>query len=81
VLPSELNINGDRKYIRDWYKARNKLEAANRFFEVMETRGLMEGAKAFPTSSPKTIYCSKNDTRYRIYFKRSHESTLKEKEL
>ncbi len=76
VLPSELNVDGDRKYIRDWNKARKKLEAANRFFKTMEAKGLMEGAKAFPTSSPKGIYCHKDDTKYRIYFKRSPEITL-----
>ncbi len=56
VSPAELIVNSGYKYIRNWCKSREKLEAANRFFEVMETRGLMEGAKAFPVAYPRKAY-------------------------
>jgi hypothetical protein len=70
VSPAELIVNSDYKYIRNWCKSREKLEAANRFFEVMETRGLIEGAKAFPVVCPKKAYYHKDSQAYQIYFKR-----------
>jgi hypothetical protein len=81
VSPAEIKVNGKYKYIRDWPRAKKKLEAANRFFEVMETRGLMEGAKAFPTVCPKSVHYHKDKQLYRIYYKRSPGITLKKKKL
>jgi hypothetical protein len=81
VSPSEIIVNRGYKYLRDWGKAREKLEAANEFYKAMETRGLMEGAKAFPTTQPKGVYYHKDKQTYRIYYKRSPEFTRKRKEL
>ncbi len=81
VSPSEIIVNRGYKYLRDWSKAREKLEAANEFYKAMETRGLMEGAKAFPTTQPKGVYYHKDKQTYRIYYKRSPEFTRKRKEL
>jgi hypothetical protein len=79
VSPAEIKVNGGYKYIRDWPVAQKKLEAANRFFGVMETRGLMEGAKAFPAVRPKKTYHHKDTQAYRVYYKRSSEIRLKKK--
>jgi hypothetical protein len=79
VSPTEIKVDGTYKYIRNWTRARDKLEAANRFFGVMEARGLMEGAKAFPTVCPKGIYYHKDEQTYRVYYKRSPGKVLKKK--
>ncbi len=71
VSPAQINVNGNYKYIRDWNTARIKLEAANKFFMYMDEKGLMEGAKAFPTVYPKGIYYDRNNQTYKIYFKRN----------
>jgi hypothetical protein len=47
----------------------------------METRGLMEGAKAFPTTQPKGVYYDRNKQKYRIYYKRSPGIIFKKKGL
>ncbi len=81
VAPAEIKVDKGYKYIRDWFGAKYKLQKANRFFAAMEAEGLMEGAKAFPTPQPKGIYYDRNRQKYRIYYKRSPEITLKKKEL
>jgi hypothetical protein len=77
VSPGELIK--DEKYIniRSLEASRNKLETANRFFTDMETKGLMKGAKAYPTEAPKDqlkgVFFIREAKKYRIYFKRSQE--------
>jgi hypothetical protein len=77
VSPGELIKDGKYINIRDWGAARSKLEKANRFFTDMETKGLMKGAKAYPTEAPKDqlekVFYDQNTRKYRIYFKRSQE--------
>jgi hypothetical protein len=79
VSPSEIKIDGKHGYLRDWRRAREKIEAANSFFEIMENRGRMGGAKAFPVACPRKVYYHKDDATYRIYYKRNPEITLKRK--
>jgi len=81
VAPSQINASDGRLWIRNQEKARWVLESANRFFSVMETRGLMEGAKAFPTTQPKGVYYDRNKQKYRIYYKRSPGIISKKKGL
>jgi hypothetical protein len=54
------------KYIRDCVGARIKLETANKFFRIMETRGLMKGARVFPIG----VYYEKASHTYKMYLKR-----------
>jgi hypothetical protein len=77
VAPAEIKVDKGYTYIRDGLGVRCKLEKANRFFTIMETEGLMKGAKAFPTG----VYHYMKEQKYRIYYKRSPEITLKKKEL
>ncbi len=78
VSPSEINVNGSYKNLRDWNKARIKLENANKFFSIMREQGLTKGAKAHPTintkgNCPNGVFYHKEIKKYQIYFKRSPE--------
>jgi hypothetical protein len=82
VSPSEINVNGSYKNLRDWNKARIKLENANKFFSTMEEQGLIKGAKAHPAINtkgtyPKGIFYHQEIKKYQIYFKRSPEVPFK----
>ncbi len=77
ISPSKINAEGTYKCIRNWYEVREKLERANEFFKAMETQGLMKGAKAYPTTCPRGVYYDKPTEKYRIYFKRDPQLTLK----
>ncbi|OEG69834.1 hypothetical protein ATZ36_07345 [Candidatus Endomicrobiellum trichonymphae] len=71
VAPAEIVANGKYRNIRDWNKMREKLTLANEFFMTMETKGLMKGAKAYPTISPKGVFYDQTTKQYCIFFKRS----------
>lgn len=82
VSPSELIVNSGYKYVRNWDGAIDKLNTANEFFDVLHERGLMKGAKAFPTTSnhKNTVWHNKSKQEYAIFFKRD-EDALKKKEI
>jgi hypothetical protein len=77
VSPSEITRNGEYVNMRDWFGAKCKLELANSFFTIMETEGLMKGAKALPAIDekvcPKGVFYYQTTKKYRIYFKRARE--------
>jgi hypothetical protein len=74
VVPAEINADG---YIRNWNRVREKLTKANEFFEVMETQGLMKGAKAYPTTCLKGVYYEKLTKKFHIHFRRDPQFTFK----
>jgi hypothetical protein len=74
IAPAEIIADGKYRNIRNWNRMREKLTLANEFFMTMETKGLMAGAKAYPTTCPKGVYYNKPTKKYRIYFKRSPEA-------
>jgi hypothetical protein len=75
ISPAEVNTGVG--YIRNWKRVREKLTKANEFFKAMETQGLMEGAKAYPTTWPKGVFYDQPTKKYKIYFKRDPQLTLK----
>jgi hypothetical protein len=83
VSPSELFTTNDGKctYVRNWQKAKKKLETANEFFSEMKKQKLLLGAKACPISGiddvfPTGIRDYQKTQEYEISLKRNSKKNL-----